>query len=115
MRYADNVLMARMANLVSVCVVSPCYTIIPWSVVTVSDPSHKFSDLFQSLKAGVYPSVPTSSELCESVINTVSVGPEKHSLSIVGEAMNVLDVCHTFGNFVSERTNRQDNLLCLIP
>ena len=58
-----------MADLVSVSVVSPTHTIVPWSIVTVSNPSHKFSDLFQSLKAGVHPSVPTSRELCEAVID----------------------------------------------
>ena len=87
-----------MADLVSVSVVSSTHTIVPWSIVTISNPSHKFSDLFQSLKAGVHPSVPTSRELCEAVIDTVAVGREKQSLSIVGVAMNVMDVCQAFGN-----------------
>ena len=94
-----------MADLVSVSVVCPTHTIVPWSVVTVdlSSPNHTFSDLLQSLKAGVHPSVPTSRELCEAVIDTVAVGRDKQSLSIVGMAMNVMDVCQTFGNFVKFR------------
>ena len=100
-----------MANLVSVNVVCPTHTIVPWSVVTVSSPSHKFCDLFQSLKAGVHPSVPTSRELCEAVIDTVAVGRDKQSLSIVGMAMNVMDVCQTFGNFIKFRVISENESL----
>ena len=89
-----------MADLVSVSVVCPTHTIVPWSIVTVTKPGDKFCDLFQSLKAGVHPSVPTSRELCEVVIDTVAVGRDKQSLSIVRAAINIMDVCQAFGNFV---------------
>ena len=61
------------------------------------------------MKAGVYPGVPTSSELSDSVIDNISVGPEKQSLLIVGESMNVLDVCHTFGRFVKFRVRKKES------
>ena len=99
-------------KLMSVSVVSHTHTIVPWSIVTVSNPSHKFSDLFQSLKAGIHPSVPTSRELCEAMINTIAVGRNKQSLSsIVGIAMNVMDVCQTFGNFVKFRVIPMNKLV----
>ena len=47
--------------------------------------------------------MPTSSD---SVIDNVSVGPEKQSLS---ESMNVLDVCHTFGRFVKFRVRKKES------
>ena len=65
-----------MAHFVSVCVVTLSQTIVPWSVVT-ANPSHKFSDLIQSLKAGLHPSVQTSQELSEVIIESVAVGPER--------------------------------------
>ena len=83
----------------SVHVVTLSQTIVPWSVVT-ANPSHRFSALFQSLKGGLHPSVQTSHELSEVVIESVAVGPERQSLSIVSETMNVLEVCRMFGHFV---------------
>ena len=95
-----------MADFVSVCVVTLSQTIVPWSVVT-ANPSHKFSDLFQLLKAGLHPSVQTSQELSEVIIESVAVGPERQSLSIVSETMNVLEVCRMFGHFVKFRVSKQ--------
>ena len=66
-----------MADLVSLSVVTLSQTITPWLVVT-ADPNHNFSDLFQPLKAGLYPSFATTQKLLEVVIDSVAVGQEKH-------------------------------------
>ena len=94
-----------MADFVSVCVVTLSQTIAPWSVVT-ANPSHRFSDLFQSLKAGLHPSVQTSQELSEVVIESVAVDTGRQSLSIVRE-MNVLEVCSMFRNFLKFCVGKQ--------
>ena len=59
------------------------------------------------LKAGLHPSVQTSQELSEVIIESVAVGPERQSLSIVSETMNVLEVCRMFGHFVKFRVSKQ--------
>ena len=87
-------------QLVSVQVTSSNRCIVPWSVVTV-DPSCSFDDLLGSLKAGKYSIVSPSEFLSRAIIENVSIGKDKQSMSIVGKDMNVSDVCRSFGSFGS--------------
>ena len=42
-------------------------TLLPWSVVSL-DPSHNFGELFQSVQAGKYAIVKTSTELTAAIL-----------------------------------------------
>ena len=85
-------------QLVSVQVISNNRCIVPWSVVTV-DPSSSFDDLLKSLKAGKYSIVSQNEFLSRAIMSSVSVGKDKQSMSVVGENMNVCDVCRSFGSY----------------
>ena len=86
-------------QLISVQVISSNRCIVPWSVVTVEPPS-SFDSLLSSLKAGKYSIVSPSEFLSQAKLESVSVGKDKSSMSVVGKDMNVSDVCRSFGSFV---------------
>ena len=76
--------------------------IVPWSVVMV-DPSSSFDDLLRSLKVGKYsivlPSV-GSEFLSRAIIENVATCWKGQTVSIVGDDMNVCDVCRSFDSNV---------------
>ena len=86
-------------HLISVHVISSNHCIVLWSVVTV-EPTSSFDNLLSSLKAGKYSVVSPSEFLSQASLESVSVGKEKSSMSVVGKDMNVSDVCHSFGSYV---------------
>jgi hypothetical protein len=53
-----------------------------------------------NLKVGKYIIVSPNDFLLRAIITSVSVGKDKQSMSVVGENMNVCDVCHSFGSYV---------------
>ena len=71
-------------------------------MVTV-DPSSSFNDLLRSLKAGKYsivsPSV-GSEFLSRAIIENVATCWKGQTVSIVGDDMNVCDVCRPFDSCV---------------
>ena len=90
--------------LVSVQVVSSNRCIVPWSVVPV-EPTSSFDHLLTSLKAGRYSVVSPSEFLSKATLESVSVGKDKSSMSVVGKDMNVSDVCRSFGSYVRLRVD----------
>ena len=61
-------------------------------------PTSSFDNLLSSLKAGKYSIVSPSEFLSQASLESVSVGKEKSSTSVVGKDMNVSDVCRSFGS-----------------
>ena len=88
-----------MASFASLHVCSSNKTLVPWSVVSL-DPSQTLEELFRSVQAGVFAIVKTSQELSSAVLESVYVGKEKSSLSLVQKELNAVDVCTAFGKFV---------------
>ena len=64
-----------MASFASVHVSTANKTLVLWSVVSL-DPSQNFGEVFQSLQAGKYTIIKTSTELTAAILdsNSVSVG-----------------------------------------
>ena len=91
-------------QLVSVQVVSSNRCIVPWSVVPV-EPTSSFDHLLSSLKAGRYSVVSPSEFLSKVTLESVSVGKDKSSMSVVGKDMNVSDVSRSFGSYVRLRVD----------
>ena len=46
-------------------------------------------------------------------MSSVSVGKDKQSMSVVGENMNVCDVCHSFGSYI--KLHVEDSQDCRAP
>ena len=91
-------------QLVSVQVVSSNRCIVPWSVVPVK-PTSSFDHLLSSLKAGRYSVVSPSEFLSKVTLESVSVGKDKSSMSVVGKDMNVSDASRSFGSYVKLRVD----------
>ena len=90
-----------MASFASVHVSAPNRTLVPWSVVSL-DPSQNFGELFESVQAGKYAIVKTSTELSAAILesNGVRVGNDKSCLSLVDKSLNTVEVCSVFGHYV---------------
>ena len=88
-----------MASYVSVYVASANKTLVPWTIVTL-DPVDRFVDLYQSIQAGKFSIVKTSSEISDASLESVWIGKDKTQLSQVDKSMNVSEVCLSFGQFI---------------
>ena len=49
--------------------------------------------ILDSVRAGKYETVPTSDQLVDHSIDSLLIGKDNQSLSIVGKDMNVVEVC----------------------
>ena len=88
-----------MASFSSVQVRSANATLVPWSVVCL-DPSQTLEELFRSIKAGKFVIVKTSPELSLAVLQSVCVGKDRSSQSLVQRELNVVDICTAFGLYI---------------
>ena len=115
------VLAARWQSFASANVSSPNKTIVPWSVISL-DPSQNFGELLSQFQAGQFTIIITSNfgellsqfqagqftiiitsgDLSAAILesDSVSVGKDKSSLSVVAKELNTVDVCSAFGLFV---------------
>ena len=82
-----------MASFANVQVRSVNATLVPWSVVCL-DPSQTLEEFFRSIKAVI---VKTSPELSLAVLQSVCVGKDRSSHSLVQRELNVVDICTAFG------------------
>ena len=87
-----------MAGLVNACVFSEQNhrTLLPWTILQVSEPGYTFTDFFD---VSVLPRIPGRSTTTY-VVNSVYVGPGKNSLDAVDVSLCVLPVISSFGRFV---------------
>ena len=65
-----------MASYVSIHVASANKTLVPWIIVTL-DPVDRFVDLYQSIQAGKFSIVKTSSEISDASLESCSVDRER--------------------------------------
>ena len=71
-------------------------TLLPWTILQVSEPGYTFTDFFD---VSVLPRIPGRSTTTY-VVNSVYVGPGKNSLDAVDVSLCVLPVISSFGRFV---------------
>ena len=85
-------------GLVNACVFSEQNhrTLLPWTILQVSEPGYTFTDFFD---VSVLPRIPGRSTTTY-VVNSVYVGPGKNSLDAVDVSLCVLPVISSFGRFV---------------
>jgi len=88
-----------MASFASVQVRSANATLVPWSVVCL-DLSKTLEELFRSIKSGKFVIVKTSPELSLAVLQSVCVGKDRSSQSLVQKELNAVDLCTAFGLYI---------------
>ena len=72
-----------MASYVSVYVASANKTLVPWTIVTL-DPVDRFVDLYQSIQAGKFSIVKTSSEISDASLESCSVDRKRQDSVVTG-------------------------------
>ena len=88
-----------MASFASVQVRSGNATLVPWSVVCL-DPSQTLEELFRLIKSGKFVIIKTSPELSLAVLQSVCVGKDRSSQSLVQKELNAVDICTAFGLYI---------------
>ena len=88
-----------MASFASVQVRSGNATLVPWSVVCL-DPSQTLEELLKFIKSGKFVIIKTSPELSLAVLQSVCVGKDRSSQSLVQKELNAVDICTAFGLYI---------------
>ena len=72
--------------------------LLPSSMVSGDSGANLLDNLLSSSKAGKFGIVSLSELLSQANLESVSVGNEESSMSVVSKDMNVSDVCRSFGS-----------------